>query len=419
MDVRRAVVGALAAVVMAGAGLVPLLVDDDPMPVLRNDAGWRASSVLAPTTLGARLVEPLAEALWLVRGTVPAAGARTHVAVQALQDLHALTRPNGAVAAGPDAAWAYAWPRDSAFVAVAYAETGHVADAERVLGFLASVQRPDGGFEARYRLDGTGPPDDRPRQSDGAGWVLWSLEQVRMASPGRVLPAGLRGLRDRAFRFVLAQTATGTRLPEVTPDYWEVPERQVTLGTAAPLAAGLEAAAGTLAAEGDAGREDLARRAARGLRSLIRAEFGPGYERHGRSGGLDAGVTMLMPPFAAVGDVAAERAWEHYPVLALRAAGGLAPGVEWKADGVSWTPETAMVAYTAAASGHPLLAERWLTWLDGHCTSWGSLPEKVLPDGSPAGPAPLAWTAALVVLTEAELAAQRSGAGPTSVPGVG
>ena len=416
---RRAVVGALAAVVMAGAGLVPLLVPDDPLPVLRNGAGWRVTSVLAPAALGDRLVEPLAEALWLVDGTVPAAGTRTRVAAQALQDLHALTRPNGAVAAGPDAPWAYAWPRDSAFVAVAYAETGHVADAERVLGFLARVQRPDGGFEARYRLDGTGPPDDRPRQTDGAGWVLWALEQVRVASPRGVLHAGLRALRDRAFRFVLAQTAAGTRLPEVSPDYWEVPERRVTLGTAAPLAAGLEAAAGTFAAEGDTARVDLARRAARGLRSQIRAEFGPAYERHGRSGGLDAGVTMLMPPFATVGDVAAERAWEHYPVVALRAGGGLAPGVEWKGDGVSWTPETAMVAYTAAASGHPLVAERWLTWLDAHCTSWGSLPEKVLPDGSPAGPAPLAWTAALVVLTEVELAAQRSGVVATSVSGVG
>jgi len=410
-------VGALAVVVAAAVGLVPLLVEDEPLPVLRNDAGWRASSVLAPSTLGDRLIEPLSEDLWLADGSLPSAGARTPVTAQALRDLHALTRPNGAVAAGPDGPWAYAWPRDSAFVAVAYAETGHLADADRVLGFLSRVQRADGGFEARYRLDGSGPPDDRPRQSDGAGWVLWSLERVRVAGPGRVLPTSLRPLRDRAFAFVLAQTASGTRLPEVSPDYWEVPERRVTLGTAAPLAAGLEAAAATFAAEGDARREDRARRAANGLRGLIRAEFGPGYERHGRSGGLDAGVTMLMPPFAAVGDAAAERAWERYPVLALRAAGGLAPGVEWKGDGVSWTPETAMVAYTAAASGHPLVAERWMTWLDGHCTLWGSLPEKVLPDGRPAGPAPLAWTAALVVLTENELAARRTSVDAGSVRG--
>jgi GH15 family glucan-1,4-alpha-glucosidase len=418
VDVRRAVLGAVAAVVTAGLGLVPLLVEDDlPLPVLRNDATWRTSSVLGPATLGGRLIDPLAESIWLAGGTVPAAGTRTRATTQALRDLRGLTQPNGAVAAGPDGPWAYAWPRDSAFVAAAYAETGHVADARRVLGFLSRVQRADGGFEARYRLDGSGPPDDRPRQSDGAGWVLWSLEQVRTAGTGRTLPAELRALRDRAFGFVMAQTAAGTRLPEVSPDYWEVSEREVTLGTAAPLAAGLEAAAATYVAEGDAHRADRARRAARGLRSLIRAQFGPDYQRHGHSGGLDAGVAMLMPPFAVVGDEAAERAWERYPVLAQREAGGLAPGVEWKSDGVSWTPETAMVAYTAAASGHPLVAEHWMTWLDRHCTTWGSLPEKVLPDGRPAGPAPLAWTAALVVLTETELAAQRSGV-DASVPGV-
>jgi GH15 family glucan-1,4-alpha-glucosidase len=117
---------------------------------------------------------------------------------------------------------------------------------------------------------------------------------------------------------------------------------------------------------------------------------------------------MLMPPFATLDDAAAVRAWERYPVLALREAGGLAPGAGWKSDGVSWTPETALVAYTAAASGRVELAERWLGWLEGHCTAWGSLPEKVLPDGRPAGPAPLAWTAALVVLTEHELESRQA-----------
>ncbi|GAA2488964.1 glycoside hydrolase family 15 [Terrabacter carboxydivorans] len=416
---RRVVVGAVAAVVAAGCALAPQLLGRDPLPVLRNDAGWRSRSVLAPASLGDRLVDPVAEAVWLADGTVPASGARSRVAAQALGDLHALTLPNGAVAAGPDGPWAYAWPRDSAFVAAAFAETGHVDDARRVLGFLARVQLPDGGFEARYRLDGSGPPDDRPRQTDGAGWVLWSLDRVRAASADRVLPTALRALRDRAFAFAVAQTDSGRRLPEVSPDYWEVSERRVTLGTAAPPAAGLESASRTYAAEGDTRRAGLAARAASRLRALIRAEFGPDYERHGHSGGLDAAVAMLMPPFAATDDAAAERAWARYPVLALRSAGGLAPGVDWKSDGVSWTPETAMVAYTAAASGHPLVADHWMTWLSHHCTSWGSLPEKVLPDGSPAGPAPLAWTAALVVLTEGELAAHRAGVGDPVVVSVG
>ena len=59
VDVRRAVLGAVAAVVTAGLGLVPLLVEDDlPLPVLRNDAAWRTSSVLAPGDAGRQAHRP-------------------------------------------------------------------------------------------------------------------------------------------------------------------------------------------------------------------------------------------------------------------------------------------------------------------------------------------------------------------------
>ena len=61
------------------------------------------------------------------------------------------------------------------------------------------------------------------------------------------------------------------------------------------------------------------------------------------------------------------------------------------------------MAYTAAASGRRGTAAYWLDWLDEHRTAWGSLPEKVTARGRPAGPGPLAWTAALVVLALAEL----------------
>ena len=76
----------------------------------------------------------------------------------------------------------------------------------------------------------------------------------------------------------------------------------------------------------------------------------------------------------------------------------MAPGAGWKDDGISWTPETALFALTAASTGQQVLAERYLSWLDRHRTDRGALPEKVLSDGQPAGPAPLAWTSALVVL---------------------
>ena len=116
----------------------------------------------------------------------------------------------------------------------------------------------------------------------------------------------------------------------------------------------------------------------------------------------------MMPPFTQSPSAHVLDAWARYQSDALRPAGGLAPGSEWTNDGISWTPETALVAYTAAMSGRPGTAAHWMDWLNDHRAPGGSLPEKVLPSGAPAGPAPLAWTAALVVLTSAQLDASGS-----------
>ena len=110
-----------------------------------------------------------------------------------------------------------------------------------------------------------------------------------------------------------------------------------------------------------------------------------------------------MPPFVQAPSKGVVQAWIRYQSDASRPGGGFAPGAQWKQDGISWTPETALVAYTASVSGRRETAERWMDWLSAQRTTWGSLPEKVLATGAPAGPAPLAWTAALVVLTAAEL----------------
>ena len=70
---------------------------------------------------------------------------------------------------------------------------------------------------------------------------------------------------------------------------------------------------------------------------------------------------------------------------------------------MSWTPTTATWALAAAGSGDREQALERLTWLAEHRTAEGSLPEKVLADGRPAAVAPLAWTAAAVVLTAVAL----------------
>jgi GH15 family glucan-1,4-alpha-glucosidase len=330
-----------------------------------------------------------------------------------LIDLRQLSAPNGAVAAGAASHWNYAWPRDTAFAAVALARTGHHREALRALTFLQRVQLSDGGFEARYLLDGSGPPDDRARQSDGAGWALWAaLEVSRASENGQRPPAELRPLLDDATGFALAATKDGRQLPSPSPDYWEVEVRRTSLGTVAPLLAGLVASQRMYAALGEPALAERSAGAAARLRVLVRERFADEYQRFGAGslrslrvggGGPDAAVTFLMPPFAQDPSPQVVDAWARYQSDALRPAGGLAPGAQWKQDGVSWTPETALVAYTAAMSGRPEVAARWMDWLSAHRTSWGSLPEKVLATGAPAGPAPLAWTAALVVLTAAEL----------------
>jgi GH15 family glucan-1,4-alpha-glucosidase len=80
------------------------------------------------------------------------------------------------------------------------------------------------------------------------------------------------------------------------------------------------------------------------------------------------------------------------------------PGELWAGDReVAWTPETAMFALAAAASGDHGEAAGWLEWLAAHRTSLGVLPEKVDEHGRPAAVAPLGWTASLVLLALAAL----------------
>jgi GH15 family glucan-1,4-alpha-glucosidase len=374
---------------------VPL---ERPDPVLITSADWRAGSA------GSSAVAQSPDA-WLASGTVPGDGGRWADMVRdALLDLRALSRPDGAVSAGAADRWSYVWPRDNAFVAAALAKAGHAEEAAAVLEHLAHLPFDDdgAGFEARYTLDGVGPPDGREAQSDGAGWYLWALWQVNADLPAPALTPGTRAMLDRCTDLLLRLTDGGAELPPPSPDYWEVPVHETTLGTAAPAVAGLRSAARLYAGLGDPGRELLAEGAAHDLAGAVFEEFGGPWERFGHLGGLDAAVAFVMPPFAPeTRDVAL--AWARYQALALRPAGGLAPGEEWTRDGISWTPETALVAYTSAASDRDALAAYWLDWLDEHRTTWGSLPEKVTASGKPAGPAPLAWTAALVVLSVAEL----------------
>ncbi|GAA1891869.1 glycoside hydrolase family 15 [Lapillicoccus jejuensis] len=424
---RRALLGGVGALGLAavGGGAVLRARAEDSGPA---DLPLRSVTV-ALSAPGTPVEVPVADAARVVPGTRVLRGARDErslVAAQraslvaapawvragdrwgalardALLDLQVLALPDGAHVAGWTPAWRYVWPRDSSHVAAAYVATGRAAQAAPLVRFLVRVQSDDGWFEARYRPDGSGPPDDRQRQLDGTGWALWAAATVSTALPraeGAALAGECRRMARRGLALVDGSTDGGRSLPPASPDYWEVPERSVTLGTVAPLVLGMRCAATVLAGLGDDRSAARARAVGAALASTLEASYGPqGYPRHLDDDDPDAAVGFLAPPYAAAPVARVTAALPASEARMRRRAGGVAPGASWRDDGISWTPETALLALGYAGSGRTADAWRLLDWVERHRTAVGSLPEKVLWDGRPASVAPLGWTAALVLLT--------------------
>lgn len=331
------------------------------------------------------------------------AGRWEALAQSALLDLRVLSAGLRAPVAGWSPHWRYVWPRDAAHVAAALAATGHAREAVPIFAFLQGVQRPDGWFEARYLPDGSGVPDARPPQLDNVGWVLWAAAQVSDALPESESAAHLSvvaPMLTRCVEVILREIDNPAGLPPASPDYWETAEHELTLGTVAPLAAGLSGAARVFARLHDTTMHTRAHDGALALNAAIHRAFAPnGYARYADGHDRDAAVAFLLPPYSDAKTPAVITAFGKATRELARPGGGLAPGAAWKSDGISWTPETALFALAAASIGDHVTAEGLLDWLASHRTTAGSFSEKVLYDGRPAAVAPLAWTAALVLLT--------------------
>ncbi len=358
---------------------------------------------------------------WLSSGSIPGGSAADmSLATRALLDLRLSVLPDGAVVAGFHQGWDYAWPRDSSFVAVALAGTGHFATSLNVLRFLARMQSSDGTWQARYYPNGSGPVrDGRPAELDAVGWVpwaVWSWSATQQITPGSEARAELQQLWPMVTKAAdaAANSISSNGLPEASMDYWEDKPIEQTLGTAAPLLSGLRSAAALAAVLGDNASQAHWTAVASKLAAAIGTSFGrTGYQRTPDAGsGADAAITFLTPPFetssaasaAAVGPGQSGTAVLRAEATAQRALtepnGGLRTGTSWHgAAGVAWTPETAMFALSDAASGKAAAAQGLLSWLAAHRTKLGELPEQVTPAGKPASVAPLAWTDALVLLT--------------------
>ncbi|MEU9304628.1 hypothetical protein [Streptomyces sp. NPDC048269] len=367
-------------------------------------AGGKASAVVAPDHPPAWQQIARSRA-WLASGSIPGRSpARRAAAERALLTMRSLLRPNGAMAAAWSPGWKYSWPRDSSFASAAFAHTGHDAEAYRILRYSAATQRKDGTWEARTKLDGSGPPDGRRWQLDANGWVPWATWHWYRTAPRATRHARLIALypmiRKAADHAAASLRADG--LPPASPDYWELMTATTNIGTAAPLLAGLNASA-DLARE--AGRpDDAARwaRAARRLSSGISARFVPlGYQRtvDGRHG-LDSAVAFMAPPFNTAPAGLSGALDASYRALLLP-NGGLTPGNDptapWGRN--AWTPSTALFALAWATTGRPAKAGQVLDWVLSKRNPLGELPEKVDKEGRPASVAPLAWTGSIAVLS--------------------
>jgi hypothetical protein len=129
-----------------------------------------------------------------------------------------------------------------------------------------------------------------------------------------------------------------------------------------------------------------------------RYAVGSGGHSLGRTGGPDAAVTWLAPPFAPA-DPAVLEAVRRVGGQLGPGGGGAVPGLPWR-DREFWTPATASFALAAMASGDRASARHRLGWLLDHRTALGAFPERVRrSDGELRSVAPLAWTHAIVLLT--------------------
>jgi glucoamylase len=326
----------------------------------------------------------------------------------------------GAVIAAPEldpdfvhsGGYGFVWPRDLAFLVLAFLASRRRDLAERALRWLPTAQEESGIWLQRHWTDGTLAPA-WCEQLDETGTVLFAYEAAWRELRDEALDETLWPSARRAGSCLLA-AIDDQGIPCATADLWE--ERDGCHAyTAAAAAAGLDAVA-SFARRHEPSAEATYASAAERLRSALDRCFWS--EQHGRylrtlgDATVDVSLLGLAWPFRAV-DPAGERM--RATADAVERSLGRPGGGVLRYEGDTY------------AGGNPwVLAALWLGLyrrqcgdLDGHrralgyaqrvATPLGLLPEQVTDEGEPAWVLPLAWSHALFVLSvRPELEAVRS-----------
>ncbi|MDP3989246.1 MAG: glycoside hydrolase family 15 protein [bacterium] len=149
--------------------------------------------------------------------------------------------------------YAYIWPRDAAYVAMALDEVGATTTARRFFQFAERVVSDDGYFMHKYRPDGSlgsswhpwirGDKIELPIQEDETALVLIALWNHYLISRDLEFVEGLyNSFIKRAALFLMGYRDVSTGLPKQSYDLWEE-QFGVHTFTAASVYGGLMAAA--------------------------------------------------------------------------------------------------------------------------------------------------------------------------------
>ncbi len=348
--------------------------------------------------------------------------------------------------------YAYTWPRDGAYAALAMDAAGMHEQARRFYRWTASVQEPSGHWVQRYYADGAWGPSWGLLQPDQTGTVLFGAAEHYRHTRDDTFLADVYPAVARAADYLADGADPRTGLTGPGYDLWEERVGQFAY-TAAATYGGLKSAAELGRRIGDR-RGQVWEDAAEALREAVlqglwsephghflralRLEVGEGEAVRARARGLgviaervpgslrerlclaydptlDASLLGLAVPFGLV-DPADRRmratVAKLETALTNRGAGegiGRYPGDTYR-GGNPWLLCTLWLGWYLAHAGEELRAREILRWAAGCATPLGYLPEQVeVGTGRPLWVAPLTWSHALFVLLATRLEQGRPG----------
>ncbi|GAB6273220.1 MAG: glucan 1,4-alpha-glucosidase [Peptococcaceae bacterium] len=368
-------------------------------------------------------------------------------------------RETGGIIAAPEfdpfyaccGGYAYCWPRDGLFAAVALDEAGFYEEAKDFYFYCLRVQEIDGSWKQRYFTDGKWAPF-WGHQIDQVGAVLWGYAHHFALTREKKFLAAVWPSICLGVNYLLRSLSPANNLPQPSFDLWEDNFCQSTYAAAATYG-GLKAAAALAKTKGEPAKAALWRETAvkvkkailirqweaktrcflRGINRRISLNEYYWHREHGyqvwsttdplglypvywvgQDRRIDAALAGLVFPFRVFrpNDFWANRiiqAIEKF--LTNRQVNGIHRYEgDVYAGGNPWVITTLWLSIICALRGEKEKALSLYRWVVKNANPLGLLPEQVNKQvGGPAWVIPLGWSHAMLILAYLALGNQLRG----------